>query len=360
MKRRAFIKGAAVGSAGAALAAPAIVRGQQQFKWRLAAAFPKTLDTLFGATEIVAKRVSEATGGKFEIRVFAAGEIVPAFGVLDAVQQGTVEWAHSPLGVLLRQGRHLRARQRDPVRHEFAPDDCVDVRRRGHALLREFFREYNVVNFLCGNTGAQMAGWFRKEIKSLDDLKGLKMRLGGFGGTVFERIGVVPQNIPAGDIYPSLEKGTIDAAEFVGPYDDEKLGLYKIAKYYYYPAPWEGGSQISMYVTPKPGRACRRNIRRSSSRRAPSLTSITQAKYDARNPAALKRLVAGGAQLRALPRPVMEAAWKSANEVFAELSDKNPKWKKVYDSYSKFRDDEILWFRFAEGGFDSFMASIKR
>ena len=360
MKRRAFMRGAAAGTAGAALAAPAIVRGQAQVKWRLAAAFPKTLDTIYGATEVVAKRVGEATGGKFEIRVFGPGEIVPAFGVLDAVQQGTVECAHSSSAFFFGK---------DPT---FALDNAIPFGMNsrqmtawmydggGMQLLREFFRDFNVVNFPCCNTGAQMAGWFRKEIKGVEDLKGLKMRLGGFGGTVFERIGGVPQNIPAGDIYPALEKGTIDAAEFVGPYDDEKLGFYKIAKFYYYPAFWEGGSQISMYVNTKAWDSLPKEYQAILEAACAEAHVLTQAKYDARNPQALKRLVAGGAQLRPLPRPVMEAAWKNANELFAELSGKNPKWKKIYDSYSKFRDDEILWFRFAEGSFDSFMASVKR
>jgi TRAP-type mannitol/chloroaromatic compound transport system substrate-binding protein len=348
MKRRAFIKGAAGGSAGVALAAPAIVRGQEQVRWRCASSFPKSLDTLFGASEHVARRVSAATGGKFDIRVFAAGEIVPALGVVDAVQQGNVECCHTSAYFFFGK---------DPT---FAFDTGISYDGGGMQLMREFYRDYNIVQFPCANTGAQPAGWFRKEIKGLDDLKGLKMRIGGFAGIVIERLGVIPQNIPTGDIYPALEKGTIDAAEFVGPYDDEKLGLHKIAKYYYYPAFWEGGSQIVLYVNSKSWDSLSKEYQAILESACAEAHVLTLAKYDARNPQALKRLVAGGAQLRPLPRPVMEAGWNAANELYAELSSKNPKWKKVYESHAKFRDDLILWFRFAEGGFDSFMASIKR
>jgi TRAP-type mannitol/chloroaromatic compound transport system substrate-binding protein len=360
MKRRGFLKAATTSTAAATLAAPAIVKGQAQLKWRLVSAYPKTLDTIFGSSETFAKRVSAATGGKFDIRVFAAGEIVPAFQVADAVSQGTVECAHA--GSVLLFGK-------DPT---FALDAAIPFGMNsrqmtawmydggGLALTREFFRDFNIVNFPCGNTGAQMAGWFRKEIKSVDDIKGLKMRIGGFAGVVLDRVGGVPQNIPPGDIYPALEKGTIDAAEFIGPYDDEKLGLHKIAKYYYYPGWWEGGSQVSLYVGTKAWESLSKEYQAILEAASAEAHVEMQAKYDARNPAALKRLVAGGAQLRQFPRPVLESAWKAANEVYADLSSKNPKWKKVYESYSKFRDDEILWFRFAEGGFDSFMASIKR
>jgi len=360
MKRRGFLKAAATGGAATTLAAPAIAQTQPSIRWRLVSAYPKSLDTIYGASEGLAKRVGAATGGKFEIRTFAAGEIVPAFQVADAVQQGTVECAHA--GALLLFGK-------DPT---FALDAAIPFGMNsrqmtawmyeggGMQLLREFYRDFGIVNFPCGNTGAQMAGWFRKEIKSPDDIKGLKFRIGGFGGMVLERIGGVPQNIPPGDIYPALEKGTIDAAEFVGPYDDEKLGLHKIAKYYYYPGFWEGGSQISLYVGAKAWESLPKEYQAILEAAAAEAHVEMQAKYDARNPAALKRLVAGGAQLRAFPRPVLDAAWKASNEVYAELSAKNPKWKKVYEPYVKFRDEQILWFRFAEGSFDSFMASVKR
>ena len=206
----------------------------------------------------------------------------------------------------------------------------------GMKLMREFYKNYNMVNFPCGNTGAQMGGWFRKEINTLDDLQGVKMRIGGFGGKVLSAIGGVPQNIPAGEIYPALEKGTIDATEWVGPYDDEKLGFFKVAKNYYYPGWWEGGPQLSVYVNTK-------------------AYDALPADYKAAIEAAASH--AQGTVLKAMPRPVMEAAFKAANEVYADLASKNANWKKVYEDWSKFRADQVLWFRICEREFDNFMAA---
>jgi TRAP-type mannitol/chloroaromatic compound transport system substrate-binding protein len=199
-----------------------------------------------------------------------------------------------------------------------------------------------------------MGGWFRKEIKTVADLKGLKFRIGGFAGQVLTKLGVVPQQIPGGDIYPALEKGTIDAAEWVGPYDDEKLGFYKVAKYYYYPGWWEGGPQLTTYVNLKAWESLPKDYQNVLEAACAEVNATMVAKYDAQNPAALHRLVGGGTQLRPFSREVMAACYKAAMETYAETSAKNPKFKKVYDSWSKFRDEEFLWFRVAENTYDNF------
>ena len=242
-KRREFLKTAGIGLAGSAVAAPAIAQSAPELKWRLTASWPKSLDTLYGGCEYFAKRIAEITDNKFQIQVFAAGEIVPGLQVLDAVQNGTVEmgntalyyyWGKDPAftyGTALPFG--LNARQMNSW-FRFGG---------GHELMNELLAKYNCFGTIAANTGAQMGGWFRKEIKSVADLSGLKFRIGGFGGSIIQRIGVVPQQLAAGDIYPALEKGTLDAAEWVGPYDDEKLGFAKVAKYYYYPGWWEGCGQ---------------------------------------------------------------------------------------------------------------------
>ncbi|MBM3392392.1 MAG: ABC transporter substrate-binding protein, partial [Betaproteobacteria bacterium] len=215
------------------------------------------------------------------------------------------------------------------------------------------------VNFPMGNTGAQMGGWYRKEIKSLADLKGLKMRIGGFGGKVLERIGGVPQNIPGGEIYQALEKGTLDACEWVGPYDDQKLGFNKVAPHYYYPGWWEGGPQLSLYVNTKTWEALPTEYKAMIECAAGLTHADMQAKYDAKNPKALKELVAAGTKLHRFPKDVMEAAFKAAMELYGELNAKNANWKKIYDDYNVFRRDQNLWFRFAEAGFDDFMQAQK-
>jgi len=359
MQRRSFVQKAGLAGVLAAGAAPAVVHAQANLRWRLASSFPKSLDTIYGAAEVFAKKVGEITGGKFQISVHAAGELVPAFGVVDAVQNATVEMAHTApyyffgkdptfaLGCAIPFG--LNSRQMTAWMYEG----------NGLKLMREFYAKYNIISFPGGNTGAQMGGWFRKEIKSLADLKGLKFRIGGFGGKVLEPLGVIPQSIPGGDIYPALEKGTIDAAEWVGPYDDQKLGFNKVAPNYYYPGWWEGGPQLDFFINTKAFEALPAEYKAAVEAAASVAHIEMQAKYDAKNPAALKQLAGSGTKLRPFPTDVMNAAYKSAMSIYDELSDKNPEWKKVYEDYAKFRADQNLWFRYTEAIFDRFMQAQK-
>ena len=360
MERRSFIHKATVGAAATAavVAAPA-VHAQATIRWRLASSFPKSLDTIYGAAEVFSKQVKDATGGKFEISVHQAGELVPAFGVVDAIQNGTVEAAHTAPYYFFGKDETFAIDCAIPFGLNSRQMTSWMYEGNGLKLLREFYAKYNIVNFPCGNTGAQMGGWYRKEIKTLDDVKGMKMRIGGFGGRVLAAIGGVPQNIPAGEIYPALEKGTIDATEWVGPYDDEKLGFNKVAKFYYYPGWWEGGPQLSLYINNKAWDALSAEYKGIVTACASHAHVIMQARYDEQNPAALKRLVGSGTQLRAMPRPIMDAAFKAANDVYAELNAKNPNWKKVYEDWVKFRADEVLWFRVSEREFDNFMQAQK-
>ena len=358
MERRLFVGGAGLAGVLAAGVAPA-VHAQAAVRWRLTSSFPKSLDTLFGVNDVFAKKVSDMTGGKFVISTHAAGEIVPAFGTVDAIQQGTVECANTApyyyfgkdptfaLGCAIPFG--LNSRQMTAWQYEG----------NGLKLMREFYKQYNIISFPMGNTGAQMGGWFRKEIKSLADIKGLKFRTGGFSGKVFERLGGVAANIPGGEIYAALEKGTIDAAEWVGPYDDEKLGFQKVAQYYCYPGYWEGGPQLDLHVNIKAYDALSAEYKAIIEAAAAYAHTDMQAKYDARNSAALKRLVAGGTKLVRFPKDMMDAAFKESMALYSELSASNPAWKKVYDDYSAFRRDANLWFRFAEAGFDDYMQSAK-
>ncbi len=358
MERRLFVGGAGMAGILAAGVAPA-VHAQAAIRWRLTSSFPKALDTLFGVNDVFAAKVKAMSGGKFEITTHAPGELVPAFGTVDALQNGTVEAANTApyyyfgkdetfaLGCAIPFG--LNSRQMTAWMYEG----------NGLKLMREFYAGYNIINFPMGNTGAQMGGWFRKEIKSLADFKGLKFRCGGFAGKVVERIGGVPQNIPGGEIYQALEKGTIDAAEWVGPYDDQKLGFQKVAKNYAYPGWWEGGPQLDLHINTKAWEALSAENKAIVECAAAFAHVDMQAKYDGRNAAALKTLVAGGAKLFPFPKDLMDAAFKQAMELYSEISAKNPKWKKVYDDYSAFRKEANLWFRFTEARFDSYMQSAK-
>jgi TRAP-type mannitol/chloroaromatic compound transport system substrate-binding protein len=355
MKRREFLTAAGLGAATSALAAPALAQSMPETKWRLTSSFPKSLDTLYGAAEVFAKAVAEASDNKFQIQVFAAGEIVPAFQAADAVTNGTVEMCQTASYYFL--GKDLTFAL--PCAIPFGPNargqNAWQYHGGGIELMNEFYKKYNIHALPAGNTGAQMGGWFRKEIRELGDLNGLKYRIGGFAGRVLAKLGVVAQQIPAGEIYPALEKGTIDGAEWVGPYDDEKLGLQKVAPFYHYPGWWEGGTMVHHFINIDRWNqlpAAYKSLVRSAS----DMTNVWMtAKYDAGNPAALKRLVAGGAQLKPFPPAVMDACLKAALEVYQEVAAANADFKKVWDSLWAFRNDQYLWWQVAEYTYDTFL-----
>jgi TRAP-type mannitol/chloroaromatic compound transport system substrate-binding protein len=359
MKRREFLKAAGIGMTASAIAAPAIAQSMPEVKWRLTASWPKSLDTLFGGCEYFARRVAEITDNRFQIQVFAAGELVPGLQVLDAVQNGTVEmgntalyyyWGKDPaftFGTALPFG--LNARQMNSWLRFGGGSD----------LLNDLLKNFNCTGVAAANTGAQMGGWFRKEIKSIDDLKGLKMRIGGFAGTIVAKVGLVPQQLAAGDIYPALEKGTLDACEWVGPYDDEKLGFYKVAKYYYYPGWWEGCGQAHNITNLTKWNELPKSYQSAILTASGDAWEWVIGRYDYNNPPALKRLLSQGVLLRAFPQDVMEACYKAATDIYAELSKTNPHFKKLYDSLVAFRGDSLLWLQVAELSFDSFMIRMR-
>ncbi|MDT3687286.1 MAG: TRAP transporter substrate-binding protein [Pseudorhodoplanes sp.] len=355
MKRRQFLTAAGVGLAASAIAKPAIAQSMPDIKWRLTSSFPKSLDTIYGAAEIFAKSVAEATDNKFQIQVFAAGEIVPGLQAADAVTNGTVEMCHTASYYYVGKDPTFAFGTAVPFGLNQRMMDAWMYSGGGLDLMNAFYKKYNIHAIPAGNTGAQMGGWFRKEIKDISDLKGLKMRIGGFAGRVVQKIGVVPQQLAGGDIYPSLEKGTLDAAEWVGPYDDEKLGFQKVAQYYYYPGWWEGGPMLHNFVNLGKWNELPKNYQAIVYAASHIANTIMMARYDAGNPAALRRLVASGAQLRPFPQTVMEACYKAANEVYAETSANNADFKKVYDAMVTFRGDQYLWWQVAEYGFDTFM-----
>jgi TRAP-type mannitol/chloroaromatic compound transport system substrate-binding protein len=357
MKRRKFLKGSAVGLAATAVAAPAVVAQPAGVRWRIQTSWPKSLDAMHGAVDVMAKRIAELTDGKFEIRVFAGGEVVPALQVYDAVSAGTIEGGHTLTSFYIGK--------RPALAFDAGVAFGMNTRQQyawmyyggGLQLMREIFKKDNIVQFPCGNVGVQMGGFYRKEIKSVEDLSGLKFRIGGLGGMVLAKLGVVPQQIATSDIYASLEKGTIDAAEWIGPYDDEKLGLYKVAKYYYYPGWWEGSAMVTMLVNANAWEALPPAYKAAFEVASNEQSLLMQANYDQKNPDALKRLVSQGVQLRQFPKPVMDACYKAAFETFDELAAKDADFKRVYAAWLKFIEDSNLWFRVAEYNLDSYRFS---
>ena len=358
MKRRQFLTAAGAGLTATAIAKPAIAQSMPEVKWRLTSSFPKSLDTIYGAAEVFAKSVAEMTDNKFQIQVFAAGEIVPGLQAQDAITNGTVEVAHTASYYYVGKDPTFAFGTAVPFGLNARQQNAWFIHGGGNELMNEFYGGYNIHSLLGGNTGCQMGGWFRKEIKTVADINGLKMRIGGFAGRVLQKLGAVPQQIAGGDIYPALEKGTIDAAEWVGPYDDQKLGFNKVAPFYHFPGWWEGGALLHFFINkakweglPKVYKAILENAAQTAN------TDMT-AKYDARNPGAMKTLFAAGTQFRPFPPEVMQACFKAANELYAETAAANPKFKKIHDSMMAFRNDEYLWWQVAELTFDQYMVNL--
>jgi TRAP-type mannitol/chloroaromatic compound transport system substrate-binding protein len=360
MKRRQFLKAAGLGIAASAVAAPAIAQSMPEIKWRMPVSWPKSLDTIFGGADIMCKAVGEATDSKFQIQIFAAGEIVPGLAIVDAVQNGTVEIGHTASYYYFGK---------DPTfafgtSVAFGPNQRLNqgwfTLGGGKEVLNEFYKKYNCMALLAGNTGCQMGGWYRKEINTVDDLKGLKMRIGGFPGRVLQKLGGVPQQIAGGDIYPALEKGTLDACEWVGPYDDEKLGFYKVAPHYYSPGWWEGGSMLFAFVNLDKWNSLPKHYQAVLEQAGHYANTWMMAKYDQLNPPALKRLLAGGTKLHVFSQPVMEASYTAAMELHGEISKENPSFKKVNDSMMDFTRNGYQWFQVAELTYDSFMVRHTR
>ena len=359
MDRRSIIKQAGIAGVLAAGIAPA-VHAQATVRWRLASSFPKSLDTIFGSAEMFAKTVRALSGGKFEVSVHAAGELMPAFGVVDALQSSTIEMAQTAPYYYTGKNSIFAFGCAVPFGLTARQMDAWMDHGNGRKLMDAFDANYNIKSRSAGNTGTQMGGWYRKEIKTVADLKGLKFRMGGgLFGEAMQKLGVVPQNMPAGDVYQALEKGTLDATEFVGPYDDEKLGFNKVAPFYYYPGWWEGGAELEFFINAKAYAALPAEFQAIVDAATTVAARDMTAKYDAFNPIALKRLVAAKTQLKAFPKEIMDAGYKASMEVFAEHEAKSPEFKTIHQDMRAFQRDQLLWARYSELRFDNYMTGVK-
>ncbi|HRL53075.1 MULTISPECIES: TRAP transporter substrate-binding protein [Acidovorax] len=359
MDRRSIIKQAGIAGVLAAGIAPA-VHAQATVRWRLASSFPKSLDTIFGSAEMFAKTVRALSGGKFEVSVHAAGELMPAFGVVDALQSSTIEMAQTAPYYYTGKNSIFAFGCAVPFGLTARQMDAWMDHGNGRKLMDAFYANYNIKSRSAGNTGTQMGGWYRKEIKTVADLKGLKFRMGGgLFGEAMQKLGVVPQNMPAGDVYQALEKGTLDATEFVGPYDDEKLGFNKVAPFYYYPGWWEGGAELEFFINAKAYAALPAEFQAIVDAATTVAARDMTAKYDAFNPIALKRLVAAKTQLKAFPKEIMDAGYKASMEVFAEHEAKSPEFKTIHQDMRAFQRDQLLWARYSELRFDNYMTGVK-
>jgi TRAP-type mannitol/chloroaromatic compound transport system substrate-binding protein len=360
VSRRKFLTAAAVGTAGAGIAAPAIAQTKPTIDWRLASSFPKSLDTIFGASETFAKALQEMSDGNFRVRVFAPTELVPGLSAADAVTNGSIEMAHTASYYYWGKDPTFAIGTAVPFGLNYRMQNAWMYQGGGIDLMNDFYARYKIIAFPGGNTGTQMGGWYRREINKPEDWRGLKMRIGGLAGAVIAKLGGVPQQIAGGDIYPSLEKGTIDAAEWVGPYDDEKLGVSKVAKYYYYPGWWEGQAMLHFFINIDKWNELPKNYQ-AMIRAASSVANMSMmTRYDLQNPAALRRLAIGGAEPRPFSEAVLDACFKASNEVFVEICAKNADFKKVYDATLAIRGEDYLWFQLAEHTYDTYMMIQQR
>lgn len=364
MKRRDFVRKAAVGAAAGGILTgcggestsngAAAVQTNPRVTWRLASSFPRSSDIIYRAAELLSERVAALTNDRFRLMVYPGGELVPSLQVLDAVQQGTVQMGHSASYYF--NGKHpafvfdasvpfgLTARQQNAWLYHGG----------GIELMRELFAEFNIINFPGGNTGAQMGGWFRKPINSPQDLNGLKMRIPGLGGEVLNRLGVTVQVLPGGEVYLALERGAIDAADWIGPYDDEKLGLHEVANYYYYPGWWEPGPSLSFYINKDKWEELPKNYQQALATAAAEANTQMLAEYDAKNPQALERILSSGVEVRRFSDEIMQAGQAETQNLLEEQAADNAMFKKIYDSWKQFRNDSHRWFATAELGYADF------
>ncbi len=362
MERREFMKKAGLGMAVVAgtSVVPQAARSQETgmpaIKWRLASSFPTSLEVIYNGAAVLSRRISELTGGKFEIQVFPAGEIAPPNGVLDAVEKNTVECGHTCSYYYHGRNKAFSLDTAIPFGLNARQMNAWYYYGDGLKLTRDFFAKYNIVNFSGGNTGTQMGGWLSREIKGLKDIKGLKIRIPGFGAEIFSALGaVVKRDLPSADIYPAFAGGSIDAAELVGPYDDEKQGLYKVTRFYYYPGWWEPEGRITFYVNKGQWDQLPGSYQAAFESAAAEVDLRMLANYDAWNPPAIKRLMQKGVKLRRYPDDVMKAAYKKAEEIYTVESNKNPDFKQIFDSMRDFQRVSDLWTGMAENTLANFM-----
>lgn len=357
MKRRGFLKAGGLAVAATTFARPAIARAAPEIRWRLASSFPGGLDIIFGSAQRFARYVSEATDGRFTIEPHPAGAIVPAFGALDAVADGRVECAQTPTYFYADRDPTLAFGTGIPfglnARHQHAWWQAG-----GGEIVNEVLHRFGVHAIVMGNSGTQMGGWFRKEIGSVDDLRGLKFRIGGMGGQILARLGVEPQQMPPNEVLAALERGALDAAEFVGPYDDEKLGFHRVAKHYYCPGWWEGGAMLHLLVNHEKWQELPNGYKSILQQAGEATTNWMLARYDVENPAALRRLESAGVTVKAFPTPVIEACWRAAKQHYAELSANNASFRKALESHDTFQADALSYWRIAEHPYDSMMLRL--
>ncbi|MDZ7803269.1 TRAP transporter substrate-binding protein [Thiohalophilus sp.] len=351
MKRRDFIKSAGAGSllAGGLVTGTGAAVAKPKYQWKMVTTWPKNFPGLGTGANNLAALINELSGGRIEVKVYGAGELVPALEVFDAVSRGTAQMGHG--AAYYWKGKSEAAQFFSAVPFGLTAQEMNGwlYYGGGMELWEDVYAPFNLVPAAAGNTGVQMGGWFNKEINSLADLKGLKMRIPGLGGEVLKRAGGTPVNLPGGELYTSLQSGNIDATEWVGPYNDLAFGLYKIAKYYYYPGWHEPGTTLEAMINKEAFEELPKDLQSIVRNACKVVNQDMLAEYTARNNQALKTLVEKhNVDLRRYPDDVLKKLRNLSDEVVAEVAEKDKMSKKVYESFKKFRDQAMEWHRISE------------
>lgn len=355
LSRRAVVGGLAAGGS-VAIAAPAIAQGLPELKWRMPMFVPKNVDSVIEAANDFTRRVSDATDGKFQIQFFGAGEIVPGGpATLDAAENGTVDCAFTLSYYSFGKDPAYAFGSTLPFGFNTRGQAAWLFKGGGLAQLNQFFNARGTHGLPVGNSTMQMGGFFRKEINTLDDLKGLKMRIPGLGGTVMSKLGVVPQQLTPGDIYPALERGTIDAAEWAGPYDDFKFGLHKVAPFYYAPGWWEPQATIMCFINKKKWDDLPKVYQAILEACATATWTSHVAHYDTINSNGLRQLVAAGTKVRFFSQAILDAAYDASFQTYEELKGKSPEFARIYPHWKKFLDENELYGRIGDASYDNFI-----
>lgn len=373
MKRRAILN--TISQGAIATTAVAIVGGCQSgnnntvgqtegtanlpnLEWQMATSWPLSLETIFGGAKVLTERVASLTGGRFKIIPRAAGEIAPGLEVLNVVSQGAVQCGHTAGYYYIGKSPALAFGTTVPFGLTAQQQNAWLYEGNGLTKLREIYAsKFNVIQFPCGNTGTQMGGWFRKEVNTLSDLKGLKMRIPGLGGQVMSKLGVTVQTLPGGEIFQALQTGAIDAAEWVGPYDDEKLGLNKVAKYYYYPGWWEPGATLELQINLNDWNKLPPEYQVAISTATYESNMTMLARYDSLNNEALQRLLSTGTQVREYSTEILTAAQKASFALYDEFASQDADFKAIYQQWLEFRKRIYAWHKLNEGSFTNFVYS---
>ncbi|WP_017298369.1 TRAP transporter substrate-binding protein [Nodosilinea nodulosa] len=368
MKRRRLVKTTAWGlaAAGAAACNGASTPGAEgtassdlpRINWQMATSWPASLDTLLTGAKVFAERVSAMSGGRFTITPRTAGELAPPLEVLNVVSQGAVPCGHTASYYYIGRSPVMGFGCGIPFGLTAQQQNTWLYDGEGLTQLQAFYAsKFNVIQFPAGNTGTQMGGWFRREINTVSDLAGLKMRIPGLGGQVMGKLGVTVQTLPGGEIFQALQTGAIDAAEWVGPYDDEKLGLNRVAQYYYHPGWWEPGSTLEVQINLNEWNKLPPVYQEMVQAAAYETNLRMLSRYEALNAAALERLLASGTQLRQFSDEIMTAAQEVTFDLYDEFAASDADFKGIYENWRGFRDRIYAWNQLNQGGFERFVYS---